>query len=71
MSEADLTSRVAVVRKVGYERDKSHAAIDLIVEPSRTRSGTNRAVLCSPPPLILSLAIIVIYSIFFAMICLV
>lgn len=37
ISEADLTSRVGVVRKVGYERERSHAAIDLIVDASRTR----------------------------------
>ena len=37
ISIADLTSRVAVVRMAEYEREKSHAAIDLVVDAGRAR----------------------------------
>ena len=37
IQENDLRSRVAVVRHAEYEREKSHAAIDLVVDAARRR----------------------------------
>lgn len=50
ISIADLTSRVAVVRMAEYEREKSHAAIDLVVDAGRARCVCRRlAELCYGP----------------------